>query len=106
MGFTVQYENGSERTFWSQDTANSEIERHGAVLMSSGDGDVDEVESSTKEPTKAELYEKAQELDIEGRTNMDKAELAAAIEAAEAAPDDDNDETPEIDPISGLPIEK
>ena len=34
--------------------------------------------------TKAELYERAQELDIEGRGDMTKDELAAAIAAAEA----------------------
>lgn len=31
-------------------------------------------------PTKAELYEEAQELDIEGRSSMDKDELAEAVE--------------------------
>lgn len=30
-------------------------------------------------PTKEELYERAQELDIQGRSDMDKEELAAAI---------------------------
>lgn len=35
--------------------------------------------------TKAELYAEAQTLDIEGRSNMDKEELEAAIEAAQAA---------------------
>ena len=34
--------------------------------------------------TKAELYERAQVLDIEGRGDMTKDELAAAIAAAEA----------------------
>lgn len=38
----------------------------------------------SEEPTKEELYEKAQELDIEGRSTMDKAELAEAVAAAEA----------------------
>lgn len=37
------------------------------------------------EPTKEELYEEAQELDIKGRTKMDKAELAAAIAEAKSA---------------------
>lgn len=36
-------------------------------------------------PTKGELYERAQELDIEGRSDMDKDELEAAIAEAERA---------------------
>jgi hypothetical protein len=39
------------------------------------------------EATKEELYEKAQELDVEGRSDMNKAELAAAVAAAEAEKD-------------------
>ncbi|MGH2923794.1 MAG: Rho termination factor N-terminal domain-containing protein, partial [Solirubrobacterales bacterium] len=38
--------------------------------------------SSNGEPTKAELYERAQELGIEGRSKMSKRELQRAIEAA------------------------
>jgi hypothetical protein len=34
------------------------------------------------EPTKAELYERAQELGIEGRSKMSKRELQRAIESA------------------------
>ena len=34
-------------------------------------------------PTKAELYERARELGIEGRSKMDKAELARAIAGKE-----------------------
>jgi DNA end-binding protein Ku len=34
------------------------------------------------EPTKAELYERAQQLGIEGRSKMSKRELLRAIEAA------------------------
>ena len=34
----------------------------------------------TNEPTKQELYQKAQELDIDGRSKMDKAELQEAVE--------------------------
>jgi hypothetical protein len=55
---------------------------------------------SEHEPTKEELYEKAQELDIDGRSHMDKAELAEAVAAAEAqpqsepAPEDESNETP------------
>lgn len=39
------------------------------------------------ELTRDELYERAKVLDIDGRTNMDKAELAAAVAAAEASAD-------------------
>lgn len=35
------------------------------------------------EPTKAELYERAQQLGIEGRSKMSKAELARAISQAD-----------------------
>ncbi len=38
--------------------------------------------SNGGEPTKAELYERAQELGIEGRSKMSKRELLRAIEAA------------------------
>ena len=38
--------------------------------------------SNGGEPTKAELYERAQELGIEGRSKMSKRELQRAIEAA------------------------
>ena len=38
--------------------------------------------ASNGEPTKAELYERAQELGIEGRSKMSKRELLRAIEAA------------------------
>jgi hypothetical protein len=36
-------------------------------------------------PTKADLLEKAQQLDIEGRSSMNKRELEKAIAAAEQA---------------------
>lgn len=38
--------------------------------------------SNGGEPTKAELYERAQELGIEGRSKMSKRELQRAIESA------------------------
>ena len=52
----------------------------------------------TDEPTRAELYERARELDIPGRSSMDKAALAAALEErdgsgtapANGAPPDDS----------------
>lgn len=43
---------------------------------SGGSGDSDE------EPSKQELYDKAKELDIEGRSNMDKDELQRAVKRA------------------------
>lgn len=39
------------------------------------------------EPTYDELYERAQELDVDGRSSMDKDELQAAVEEAEAEQD-------------------
>jgi hypothetical protein len=41
-----------------------------------------DVASNGGEPTKAELYERAQELGIEGRSRMSKAELQRAISQA------------------------
>lgn len=53
---------------------------------------LDEAESSptptsgaANEPTYDELYERAQELDIEGRSDMNKDELAAAISKSRTA---------------------
>ena len=40
-------------------------------------------DNTVEEPTKQELYERAQELDIDGRSQMDKAELHKAINDAE-----------------------
>lgn len=37
-----------------------------------------------EEPTRDELYEQAKALDIEGRSDMNKDELAAAVEQAQA----------------------
>ena len=37
-------------------------------------------EDGTEEPTKQELYEQAQQLEIEGRSQMNKAELQEAVE--------------------------
>ena len=45
----------------------------GSGGSSGGSGDSDE------EPSKQELYDKAKELDIEGRSNMDKDELQRAV---------------------------
>lgn len=41
-------------------------------------------EEPAPEPTKAELMERATALDISGRSGMNKSELAAALEEAEA----------------------
>ena len=40
-------------------------------------------DNSTAEPSKAELYQRAKELDIEGRSKMSKSELQRAVEQAE-----------------------
>jgi len=40
--------------------------------------------ATEKEPTKAELVEQARDLDIEGRSSMDKDELAEAVADASA----------------------
>jgi hypothetical protein len=58
---------------------------------SQGETEADETtesETTSDEVTKAELYEQAQELDIEGRSSMDKEELTEAIEEAESSEDD------------------
>ncbi|MEM6837313.1 MAG: Rho termination factor N-terminal domain-containing protein [Cyanobacteria bacterium P01_C01_bin.120] len=44
-------------------------------------------------PTKQELYEQAQKLDIEGRSQMNKAELQIAVQEATAADTDELGET-------------
>lgn len=49
------------------------------------EGNVQPETGEDQGPTKAELYEKAQELDIEGRSTMDKDELEKAVEEAEDA---------------------
>jgi trans-2-enoyl-CoA reductase len=46
--------------------------------------EADDASESDSEPTKAELYEKAQDLEVEGRSQMDKDELQQAIHQAEA----------------------
>lgn len=52
------------------------------------------------EPTKDELLERAGELDISGRHDLDKEELQAAIDAAEAEEQEsasaDEDEQPDV----------
>lgn len=42
----------------------------------------DEDGSASGEPTKAELYEQARELGVEGRSAMDKEQLAEHVEQA------------------------
>jgi hypothetical protein len=44
----------------------------------------DELPAEEAEPSKGELYEQAQELEVEGRSSMSKDELAEAIEDREA----------------------
>lgn len=43
-------------------------------------------------PTKDDLMEEARELDIEGRSSMNKDELAAAVDAAKGNPPNDGSE--------------
>lgn len=43
-------------------------------------------EGATEEPTKDELYEEAKELDVEGRSSMNKDELQEAVEEADSTP--------------------
>lgn len=46
-----------------------------------------QIDKDVKNPadlTKSELYEKAQELEIEGRSQMDKDDLVQAVESAES----------------------
>lgn len=42
------------------------------------------------EPTKDDLYDRATELDISGRSKMSKEELSAAIEEAEGGPGEED----------------
>lgn len=59
------------------DDADDEIR---AAAGGSGDGGRDgDGDSGDGEPTKAELYERAQQLDIAGRSSMDKAQLQEAV---------------------------
>ena len=44
-----------------------------------------ETDTAADEPTKQELYEQAQELDIDGRSKMDKVELQEAVKEAETS---------------------
>lgn len=54
-----------------------------AAKVESGNPKTDSASATdTASMTKAELYEKATELDIKGRSKMTKAELASAIEKA------------------------
>lgn len=42
-------------------------------------------DNAAEEPTKADLYEQAQQLDIEGRSNMNKSELQQAVQNEQGA---------------------
>lgn len=57
----------------------------GSALAEYLEGQGYKVEGSRGGPSKADLEERAAELDIEGRSSMNKDELAKAIEEAEAA---------------------
>lgn len=56
-------------------------ERTEEPVMTVG-GEAPEVDEMDEDSTKAELYEAAQEKDIEGRSKMSKRELAKALEDA------------------------
>lgn len=47
--------------------------------------------TDTQDPTLAELREQAREAEIEGRSSMNKAELAAALGVTLSEPDDDDE---------------
>lgn len=49
----------------------------------------DEVPEGFEEMTKSELYEEAKELDVEGRSSMNKEELVEAVEEAAEAQEDE-----------------
>lgn len=48
-----------------------------------GSSDDESPAASEEEPTKEELYERAQELEVEGRSSMDKGELKDAVEESD-----------------------
>jgi uncharacterized protein DUF6496/Rho termination factor-like protein len=64
----------------------SKARRHGIPYPGRGNSNRSSGKSSSRsgsqEKTKAELYEKAKRLDIEGRSKMDKEELASAVKKA------------------------
>lgn len=59
------------------------VEWPDAVKRAMQELEADGASESDSEPTKAELYEKAQDLEVEGRSQMDKDELQQAIHQAE-----------------------
>lgn len=65
--------------------------RHNARQIASGRL-VEQIAGESGEPTKAELDQRARELDIDGRSKMNAGQLKAAIAEAEAAanPDKEN----------------
>ncbi len=56
------------------------------------------------EPTKEELYDRAQELDIEGRSTMTKPQLKRAIREAEAIRESAPSPTPDVVTPPDVPI--
>lgn len=69
---------------WAEQFGASEEDNEGALRSTEGEQGSTHPGSATTdgeaEPSKAELYEKAKELDIEGRSQMSKEELAQAVE--------------------------
>lgn len=54
-------------------------EKAARIANAQDKGNVDHASTELEERTKEELYEQAQEIGIEGRSDMDKDELIAAI---------------------------
>lgn len=61
------------------------IERQQAAKQDEQPVEAAQPEELEEDHTRDELYERAQELDVKGRSSMDKDELAAAVAEAERA---------------------
>lgn len=79
---------GQQHVEWP-DAVQKAMDEFKQEQSSSGSSD------SNNEPTKEELYEQAQELDISGRSSMNKDQLQQAIQSAQADHDDLDEKTRE-----------
>lgn len=74
---------------WVQNSDGSKTRRARPLEERAADAESEETTVATEETsdglTRDELYERAQELDISGRSNMTKDELAAAIAEHESS---------------------
>jgi cation transport regulator ChaB len=76
-------EERAHRTAWASVKNVAEKKGdHWEVKGSSSGGSSGSSGGSQDEPSKQELYDKAKELDIEGRSSMSKAELQRAVDRA------------------------